>query len=125
MISGYSMGMKQKVALISALLHRPQVLILDEPLNGLDPRAARIVKDLLRSLAGREGVGVLFSTHILEIASAICDRIVILDKGSVLASGTVDALRSRSGLAGSGLEEVFLSLTGTQDLRDVVDALSR
>ena len=125
MISGYSMGMKQKVALISALLHRPQILILDEPLNGLDPRAARIVKDLLRSLAGRERVGVLFSTHVLEIASAICDRIVILDKGAVLASGTVDALRSRAGLGASGLEEVFLNLTGTQDLRDVVDALSR
>ena len=125
MISGYSMGMKQKIALIAALLHRPRLLVLDEPLNGLDPRSARIVKDLLRNLATRDGVGVLFSTHVLEIAQAICERIVILDHGSVLATGTVDALRDRSGLSGRGLEEVFLNLTGTQDLHDVVDALSR
>jgi ABC-2 type transport system ATP-binding protein len=125
MISGYSMGMKQKIALISALLHRPRVLVLDEPLNGLDPRSARIVKDLLRSLATQEGVGVLFSTHVLEIAQAICDRVVILSRGTVLASGTVASLQDRSGLAGSGLEEVFLTLTGMEDLRDVVAALAR
>ncbi|MCI4354129.1 MAG: ABC transporter ATP-binding protein, partial [Thermoplasmata archaeon] len=125
MISGYSMGMKQKIALISALLHRPRVLVLDEPLNGLDPRSARIVKDLLRSLATQEGVGVLFSTHVLEIAQAICDRVVILNRGSVLASGTVAALQERAGRAGSGLEEVFLTLTGMEDLRDVVSALAR
>ena len=125
MISGYSMGMKQKIALISALLHRPRLLVLDEPLNGLDPRSARIVKDLLRSLARQEGVGVVFSTHVLEIAQAICDRLVILSRGSVLASGTVAALQDRSGRAGSGLEEVFLALTGMEDLKDVVAALAR
>jgi ABC-2 type transport system ATP-binding protein len=125
MISGYSMGMKQKIALISALLHRPKLLILDEPLNGLDPRSARIVKDLLRSLASQDGVAVLFSTHVLEIAQAICDRVVILHRGTVLASGTLEALRTRSGMAGSGLEEVFLTLTGNEDLRDIVGALAR
>jgi ABC-2 type transport system ATP-binding protein len=125
LISGYSQGMKQKVALIAALLHRPRLLVLDEPLNGLDPRSARVTKDLLRNLAAHEGVAVLFSTHVLEIAQAICDRVVILHGGHVLASGTVAALRDRTGLAGRDLEEVFLSLTGTGDLRDVVDALSR
>jgi ABC-2 type transport system ATP-binding protein len=125
LISGYSQGMRQKVALIAALLHRPRLLILDEPLNGLDPRAARVVKDLLRSLATRDGVGVLFSTHVLEIAQAICDRVVILSHGQVLASDTFDALRQRAGLPGSGLEDVFLSLTGTGDLGDVVAALTR
>ena len=125
MISGYSMGMKQKIALIAALIHRPRVLVLDEPLNGLDPRSARIVKDLLKSLATQEGVGVLFSTHVLEIAQAICDRVVILNRGTVLASGTVAALQERAGRAGSGLEEVFLTLTGMEDLRDVVSALAR
>jgi ABC-2 type transport system ATP-binding protein len=124
MISGYSQGMKQKVALIAALLHRPRLLVLDEPLNGLDPRSARIVKELLSSLAHREGVGILFSTHVLEIAQAICDRIVIVHQGSVLATGTVEALRSRAGLPGSGLEEVFLSLTGTAGIGDIVSALS-
>jgi len=125
LISGYSQGMKQKVALIAALAHRPRLLILDEPLNGLDPRSARVTKDLLRNLAAHDGVAVLFSTHVLEIAQAICDRIVILHRGHVLASGTVAALRDRAGLAGRDLEEVFLALTGTGDLKDVVDALSR
>jgi ABC-2 type transport system ATP-binding protein len=124
-LSGYSQGMKQKVALIAALLHRPRFLLLDEPLNALDPRAARLVKDLLKSLAQRDGVGVLFSTHVLEIAEAICDRVVILSKGTVLASGTVPEIRQHAGLAGSGLEEVFLSLTGTSGLSDVAEALSR
>ena len=125
LISGYSQGMKQKVALIAALSHHPKLLLLDEPLNGLDPRSARITKDLLRNLATHERVAVLFSTHVLEIAQAICDRLVILDRGRVLASGTVAALRDRAGLSGRDLEEVFLALTGTGDLRDVVDALSR
>jgi len=125
LISGYSQGMKQKVALIAALSHHPKLLILDEPLNGLDPRSARITKDLLRNLATHDGVAVLFSTHVLEIAQAICDRIVILREGRVLASGTVAALRDRAGLAGRDLEEVFLTLTGTGDVREVVDALSR
>jgi ABC-2 type transport system ATP-binding protein len=124
LISGYSQGMKQKVALIAALAHHPRLLILDEPLNGLDPRAARVMKDLLRSLTTQDGVGVLFSTHVLEIAQAICDRVVILNHGQVVASGTVSALRERAGLPGSGLEEVFLALTGTGDLGDVVAALS-
>lgn len=125
MLSGYSMGMRQKVALTSALLHRPRLLILDEPLNGLDPRSARIVKDLLRTLATRDRVAVLFSTHVLEIAQAICDRVVILNQGHVLASGSLEALRQRSGSAGTGLEELFLTLTGTEDIHGVVDALTR
>ncbi len=124
LISSYSQGMKQKIALTAALAHRPRLLVLDEPLNGLDPRSARVTKELLRNLADREGVGVLFSTHVLEIAEAICDRVVILNRGEVVASGTVEALRERAGLAGSGLEEVFLSLTGTGDLSEVVAALT-
>ena len=124
LISSYSQGMKQKVALIAALAHRPRVLILDEPLNGLDPRSARVTKDLLRNLARHEGVGVVFSTHVLEIAEAICDHVVILRHGEVVAAGTVPVLRAQAGLGGSGLEEVFLALTGTGDLSDVVAALS-
>lgn len=124
MMSGFSQGMKQKVALIGALLHRPRLLILDEPLNGLDPRSARLVKELLSSLAHREGVGILFSTHVLEIAEAICDRLVIVNRGAVVASGTVGSLRANAGLPGSGLEEVFLALTGTAALGDIVAALS-
>ncbi len=124
LISGYSHGMKQKVALTAALLHRPRLLILDEALNGLDPRSARIVKDLLRSLTS-EGVSVLFSTHVLEIADVICDRIVILDQGRVRAEDTVLALRARGGARSPGLEDVFLALTGTSDLPEVVRGLSQ
>ncbi len=123
-ISGYSQGMKQKIAITAALMHRPRLLILDEALNGLDPRSAKIVKDLLRSLA-KEGFAVLFSTHVLEIAEAICDRVAIMYQGKVLAVGTVQELRGRAGLPGSSLEEVFLKITGTSDLRDIVEALSR
>jgi len=124
MISGYSLGMKQKLAIIAALIHRPRLLVLDEPLNGLDPRSARIVKDLIRKLAS-EGAAVVFSTHILEIAEAICDRVVIMYQGSVLAGGSVAELRASAGMPGSSLEDVFLKITGTGDLREIVEELAR
>ncbi len=124
MISSYSQGMKQKVAIIGALLHRPRVLLLDEPLNGLDPKSARLVKELIHGLA-REGVSVMFSTHILEIAEAICDKLTILQGGKILAEGTSKDLRDNAGLPGSGLEDVFLKLTGTKGVEDIVEALIR
>jgi ABC-2 type transport system ATP-binding protein len=124
MISGYSQGMKQKIAIISALVHRPQILVLDEALNGLDPRSARLVKDLLKELAS-EGVSILFSTHVLEIAQALCDRVAIMYQGTIMAEGTVAELRQKAGLPGSTLEEVFLKMTGTDDLGEVVKELSR
>ena len=122
MISSYSQGMKQKVAIIGALLHRPRVLLMDEPLNGLDPKSARLVKELIHGLA-RDGVSVVFSTHILEIAEAICDRLTILQSGRVLAEGTSKDLRDNAGLPGSGLEDVFLKLTGTKGVEDMIEAL--
>jgi len=121
-MSGFSQGMKQKIALTAALLHRPRVLILDEPLNGIDPRSARIVKGLLHRLA-REGVAILFSTHVLEIAETICSRVTIMSEGSVLAEGSVQELRSMVGLPGSSLEEVFLKLTKSEDVAKIVEAL--
>ncbi len=124
LISGYSQGMKQKVAIISALVHKPRILVLDEALNGLDPRSARLVKDLLRQLAS-EGVSVLFSTHVLEIAQALCDRVAIMYQGTILSEGTVSELRQKAGLPGSTLEEVFLKMTGTDDIGEVVKELSR
>ena len=122
MISSYSQGMKQKVALISAFLHRPKLLILDEPLSGLDPRSARIVKDLLQELKA-QGVTTLMSTHVLEIAQALCDRIAIMYQGRLLALGTMDELRQRASMPESGLEDIFLKLTGTGDIRAVVEEL--
>jgi ABC-2 type transport system ATP-binding protein len=122
MISSYSEGMKQKTALISAFLHRPKLLILDEPLSGLDPRSARIVKDFLHELKS-QGVTTVLSTHVLEIAEALCDRIGIMYRGKLLALGNMNELREMSKLPDSGLEEIFLKLTGTGDIRAVVEEL--
>ncbi len=124
LMNGYSQGMKQKIAIIAGLLHRPQILVLDEPLNALDPRSARIVKDLIHKLRD-SGVPTIFSTHVLEIADAICDRVVIMYGGKVLAEGNSGDLKSKAGTPGSTLEEVFLKLTGTSDTREIVEALTR
>jgi ABC-2 type transport system ATP-binding protein len=121
-MSGYSQGMRQKIALISALMHKPEVLILDEPLNGLDPRSARIVKEILHRLAD-ERVSILFSTHVLEIADAICSKITIISNGSTVAEGTSQEVKAMAGLKSSSLEDVFLKLTGSEDTAKVVEAL--
>ena len=122
MINSYSEGMKQKITLISAFLHRPKLLIMDEPLNGLDPRSARIVKDFLQELK-RQGVTAILSTHVLEIAQAMCDRIGIMYHGKLLALGDMKELRQLAKLPDSGLEDIFLKLTGTGDVRPVVEEL--
>jgi ABC-2 type transport system ATP-binding protein len=121
-IASYSEGMKQKIALISAFLHKPKLLILDEPLSGLDPRSARIVKDLLHELKA-QGVTTIMSTHVLEIAQALCDRIGIMYHGKLLALGTMEELRQMAKLPDSALEDIFLKLTGTDDVRAVVEEL--
>lgn len=121
-ISSYSEGMKQKVIIISAIMHKPELLLLDEPLSGLDPRSARIVKDLLRQLAS-QGVTTIMSTHILEIAQAMCDRIAIMYEGRLLALGTMEELRQKARMPESGLEDIFLKLTGTADVKPIVEAL--
>jgi ABC-2 type transport system ATP-binding protein len=109
-IATLSMGLKQKVALIAAFIHQPPVLLLDEPLNGLDAKSSRVVKDLI-SLHVQMGGAVLFSTHIMEIAEQLCTRIGIIDHGKVVAIGTLDQLRSKTDGMGSSLEDVFLKLT--------------
>lgn len=127
LISGYSLGMRQKIAISAALIHKPKVLILDEPLNGLDPRTAKIVKDTVIKLAS-DGITVLFSTHVLEIAEAMCQRITILDKGKILAEGSMSELRAQATNQQSGsnnLENIFLSLTGSADVRGIVDEITR
>jgi ABC-2 type transport system ATP-binding protein len=107
---GYSHGMKQRVVFASALVHDPRVLIVDEPLVGLDPRSARIVKDLFVAQA-RSGVAVLMSTHLLSIAEELADTIGIIDKGRMLARGTLAEVRDRAQVQGP-LESLFLKLTG-------------
>jgi ABC-2 type transport system ATP-binding protein len=122
MISGYSHGMQQKVAIIAALIHKPKLLILDEPLSGLDPKSAKIVKDLIHKLAN-DGVTTILSTHVLEIADAVCDQIAILYKGNKIAEGTPAQLRKESKMPDSTLEDIFLKLTGSSDVKDIVQAL--
>jgi len=122
MMNSYSDGMKKKISLISAFLHKPKLLILDEPLNALDPRSARIVKDFLYELKS-QGVTTILSTHVLEIAEAVCDRIAIMYQGNILELGNMNELRQRASLPGSGLEDIFLKLTGTGDLKAVVEEL--
>ena len=124
LISSYSQGMKQKVVVISALMHRPRLLLLDEPLSGLDPRSARIIKDLIRELSS-EGVTTIMSTHVLEIAQAMCDRIGIMYEGRLLALGSMEELRREATMPSSDLEDIFLKLTGTSDIRPVIEALLR
>lgn len=112
-IATLSMGMKQKVSLIAALIHQPPILLLDEPLNGLDAKSSRIVKDLV-SLHTQKGGAVLFSTHIMEVAEHICTRIGIIYQGKVIAEGNLDQLKSKMSCESETLEEVFLRLTNEE-----------
>lgn len=110
LIESYSHGMKQRLIMASALLHDPAVLIVDEPMVGLDPLAIIMVKNLFKELAGR-GVTIFMSTHTLAIAEDLCDRIGIISRGRLIASGTVDDLRRKARVDGADLEQVFLNLT--------------
>lgn len=124
LIGGYSHGMKQKVGLCAMLVHDPLLIVLDEPTVGLDPKAARLLKDTLQALAAR-GRAVMLCTHIMEIAEAVCDRVAILDAGKLIASGTMDDLRATViGGANASLEEIFLRLTGDEGDEEVVRALA-
>ena len=107
---GFSRGMKQKVALAGALIHDPLLLLLDEPLTGLDAAIARQVKDLLIARA-KTGRAIILTTHILEVAERLADRIGIIRDGRLCAEGTLEELRARTGRAGDSLEDVFLDLT--------------
>jgi len=108
---GFSRGMKQKAALAGALIHEPRLLMLDEPLTGLDAAMARQVKDLLQARV-EAGATVILTTHILDVAERMSDRIGIIQHGKLLAEGTLDELRTRSGREGKTLEDVFLDLVG-------------
>lgn len=114
-LSSFSHGMKQKAALVGALIREPEVLVLDEPMVGLDPRASFVLKDHLARMA-REGRTVFFSTHVMEVAEKICDRVGIINEGRLVAVGSVEELKAMRGEEGSSLEKLFLELTGSEDV---------
>ena len=108
-INTYSHGMKQKICIIAALVHSPKLWILDEPMTGLDPRSAHILKELMRSHCA-EGNSVFFSSHVLEVVEKLCDRVVIINRGSIIKTLSEDDLKEIT--QSSSLEEYFLTLTG-------------
>jgi len=116
----FSHGMQQKVAITGAFLHDPQIVFMDEPTVGLDPRSARLIKDLMIRNRDR-GRTIFFSTHILEIAQTMCDRVIIINKGRIVADARVDELRAMRGE--QSLEDIFLELTGGTDVDEMVKEL--
>jgi ABC-2 type transport system ATP-binding protein len=119
-IATYSKGMRRKLAIASALLHDPEVLFLDEPLDGLDVAAQSLIKTLVRRLAAA-GKTIFYCSHILEVVERVCDRVIIIDKGHVVADGPVAEVRAQS----SSLEEVFRKVTGAADVGEQADRLEK
>lgn len=121
-MTGFSRGMKQRVLIESALIHNPQVIFLDEPLSGLDANTALLLKKLLRHLADEKRT-IFYCSHILEVVENLCDRIVIIDKGQIIADGSVDDLKSLT--KQSSLEGVFSQLTHAEDAVELAKAFSK
>jgi len=118
LVESFSHGMKQRLVMCAAFLHRPQAVLVDEPMVGLDPRGARLIKDVFRRMSER-GVAILMSTHTLEVAQEMCDRISIILKGKIIARGTVPELRAMAGNPDDQLTSVFLKLTGGSALQEI------
>ena len=118
LVESFSHGMKQRLVMSAAFLHRPRAVLVDEPMVGLDPRGARLIKDVFRKMAER-GVAILMSTHTLEVAEEMCDRISIILKGRIIAHGTVADVRAMAGEGDDELTNVFLKLTGGSGLQEI------
>ena len=121
-IGSLSFGTKQKVAIIGSLIHDPQVIVMDEGMNGLDPKSSKIIKELLKDITAR-GKTVIFSTHIMEIAETVCDTISILYNGNIAGTGNLAQLKEEAGSSNNDLEGIFLKLTGDEDLDNLLDSL--
>jgi ABC-2 type transport system ATP-binding protein len=122
LVESFSHGMKQRLVMCAAFLHRPRAVLVDEPMVGLDPRGARLIKQVFREMS-RKGVAILMSTHTLEVAQEMCDRISIILRGRIIARGTVDELRALAGGADQELTPVFLKLTGGTGLQEIEDVV--
>ena len=122
LIESYSHGMRQKLIMTSVLMQDQPLLVIDEPMVGLDPKSARLVKEIFKQKA-RAGTTIFLSTHSLEIAEELCHRIAIITEGRLRITGTMETLRAEAGRHDSGLEDIFLELTGAWELKEVIAAL--
>jgi ABC-2 type transport system ATP-binding protein len=122
LVESYSHGMRQKLIISSALIHRPELIVVDEPMVGLDPKGARLLKDIFRAFVERGGT-VLMSTHTLEVAQVMCDRIAIVQTGRIVAEGTMAQLREQTAAGDASLEDLFLRLTGGSKAQELAAIL--
>ena len=118
LVESFSHGMKQRLVMSAAFLHRPRAVAVDEPMVGLDPRGARLIKDVFRRMS-EQGVAILMSTHTLDVAQEMCHQISIIQKGHIIARGTVDEVRGLAGDGNDHLTSVFLKLTGGSGLQEI------
>jgi ABC-2 type transport system ATP-binding protein len=122
LVESFSHGMKQRLVMCAAFLHRPKAVVVDEPMVGLDPRGAKLIKEVFRRMSGK-GVAILMSTHTLEVAQEMCDRISIILGGKIIARGTVDEIRALAGAQDEQLTAAFLRLTGGTGLLEIDEAI--
>jgi len=122
LIESFSHGMKQRLVMASAFIHHPKLVIVDEPMVGLDPKGAKLVKEVFREYCD-EGKTIFMSTHTLEIAEEVCDRIAIILEGKIVAVGNMKELKENSGSEGKKLESIFFKLTGGEEVKKVVESL--
>lgn len=122
LVESYSHGMRQKLLISSALIHQPELIVVDEPMVGLDPKSARILKDLFRTYVDNGGT-VFLSSHTLEVVEVLCDAIAIIHEGRIIAQGNMDELRSQADAGEAHLEEIFLKVTGGEAVADIVASL--
>jgi ABC-2 type transport system ATP-binding protein len=123
LIEGYSHGMKQRLIISAALLHRPKIFIIDEPMVGLDPRGVRLVKDLFMQMARSRGMAVFLSTHTLAVAEEICTIVTIIHKGKIIASDTPANIKNTIAMTHGNLEKAFLKLTGHEETEGLKGSL--
>lgn len=123
LIENFSHGMKQRLVFAAALLSKPKLLVVDEPMVGLDPRGKKLVKDVFRQLRDEQNGTILLSTHTMQVAEELCDRISVIDKGKIRASGTLDELRSATGETQANLETIFLALTKRESNKGLQDTV--
>ncbi len=122
LVESYSHGMRQKLVMSAAFIHQPKVIVVDEPMVGLDPKGARLVKQIFKDIC-KQGTTIFMSTHTLEIAEQMCDHIAIIQKGRIIARGTIEELRQTAKTSMTKLEDIFLELTGGSEMKEVIEFL--